>query len=290
MVITNIVGCIKKGTLAERPAHAAYLNDYLYYVDSGPNLGDLYWDDGTAWVLLQGAAKAEILQNKTISTANNNTLTGFILDPFVTQKRQGYLIPSLTADGSLRYAMKGLPIAGGTYSLFYVDATEKYVSRFNSASVIQIGYQSNASIKLTTKRQLNPYLKVRARTTDANNTFMFFGFSTKGPTANGVSPIDNASQGVIVGCDTSNANYFTRASNGTTMVQSNTAIARDNIFRTFEIIMSSANVIIKINDVTIFTLTNNLPAAATDIHLLMELHNRSGNNNFDIAKAIFTSD
>lgn len=289
MVVSNIVGCIKKGTLAELPAHAAYLNDYLYIVDSGPNLGDVYWNNGSGWVLIQGATKSEVLQNKQISPSNN-TLTGFILDPFITQQRQGYLIPSLTADGSLRYALKGLPIAGGTYSLFYVDTTEKYVSRFNTSSVIQVGYQSNASIKLTTKRSLNPYLKIRARTSDANNTFMFFGFSTKAPTANGVSPIDNTSQGVIVGCDTSNANYFTRASNGTTMVQSNTSIPRDNIFRTFEIIMSSSNVIIKIDGTTLFTLTSNLPATTTDINLLMELHNRSGNNNFDIAKAIFTSD
>jgi hypothetical protein len=288
VVATNIVGCIKKGTLAELPTHAAYLADYLYYVSSGTGAGDLYWNNGSAWVLLQGAAKAEILQNKTIEPSANS-FTNMVLDPFLSQKRQGFITPSLTAQGSLKYALKGLPNLG-TYSLFFVDTTEKYISRFTASTAIQVGYQSNTTTKFITKRSLNPSLKIRCRSTSSSNTFMFIGFSTKLPTPNAGTPIDNSSSGVIMGFNTTDANYFTKHSNGTNSTQTNTAIPRDTVFRTFEIIMSASNIVTKINDVVQATLTTNLPGLETEVYLLAEMHNISGTNNFDIAKAVFSSD
>ena len=288
MVVTNVVGCIKKGTLAELPAHAAYLTDYLYYVDSGTGLGDLYWNNGSAWVQLQGATKAEVLQNKTFDPSLNTT-SGLILDPFITQKRQGFLIPSITADASLKYALKGVPVGSGTYSLVR-DATEGYVSRFNSASVVEMGYRSNATINLVTRRAYNPRLKVRCRSTNAESTFMFLGFSTKSPTPSGVIPIDASSSGVIVGTTNAIANYFTRCSDGSAFNNVNSSIPRDSVFRTFEIVMSASNIVVTINGTTIATLTTNLPGLNTDIYLLMELHNRTGTNSFEISKAVFSSD
>ena len=287
-MVTQIVGCILKGTLAELPVHAAYLSDYMFYVNSGTGMGDLYWNNGSAWVLLQGSTKTEVLENKSIDSSVN-TLSGIILDPFVSQKREGFLVPGLTASASLKYAMKGLPVSGGTYSLFY-DTTEKYVSRFTEATAIQVGYQSNGTTKFITKRSLNPSLKVRCRTSNAANTFMFVGFSTKLPTSNGGTPIDNASSGVIIGQTNTDANYFTKHSNGTTATQNNTSIPRDSIFRTFEIVMSASNIVTKINGVVQSTLTTNLPALETELYLLMELHNRTGTNSFDIAKAYFKDD
>jgi hypothetical protein len=287
LVLTNIVGCIKKGTLAERPAHAAYLTDYLYYVNSGSNLGDLYWNDGSAWVLLQGATKTEVLQNKIIDPSLNPT-TGLILDPFLTQKRQGYLIPSITADASLRYGLKGVPVGSGTYSLVR-DATEGYVSRFNSSSVVEMGYRSNATINLVTRRAYNPRLKVRCRSTNADNTYMFLGFSTKLPTPSGAFPIDATASGVIVGTTYTNANYLMRTADGAAFTHTNTTIPRDSIFRTFEIIMSASNIVVNI-DATTTTLTTNLPGLNTDLYLLIELHNRTGTNSFEISKGYFSSD
>jgi hypothetical protein len=287
-MVTDIVGCIKKGTLAELPSHGTYLSDYLYYVTTGANQGDLYWNNGTAWVMLQGATKAEIIENKTIDLSTN-TVSGVLLDPFLSRKREGLLVPSPTAAGSLKYAMKGLPIAGGTYSMLY-DTTEKYVSRFTESTAIQIGYQSNATTKFITRRGLNPYLKVRCRTTNPANTFMFVGFSTKAPTANGAYPIDATASGIIVGQTNADANFIVRNGNGSNFNNVATTIPRDGIFRTFEIIMSASNIITKIDGTTVNTATTFLPALTTDLYLLMEFHNRTSTNSFDIAKAYFKDD
>ena len=287
-MVTNIVGCIKKGTLAELPAHAAYLNDYLFYVDAGVGLGDLYWNNGSAWVQLQGVTKTEILENKNLD-ANLNTLNGVILDPFISRKREGFLVPSPTAAGSLKYAMKGLPIAGGTYSMFY-DTTEKYVSRFTESTTIQIGYQSNSTTKFITKRSLNPSLKVRCRSSNAANTFMFVGFSTKLPTTNGGYPIDATSSGVIVGQTNTDANFIVRNGNSSNFNNTASSIPRDSIFRTFEITMTALNIVVKIDSTTVATITTFLPGLETEVYLLMELHNRTGTNSFDIAKAYFKDD
>jgi hypothetical protein len=286
-MVTDIVGCIKKGTLAELPAHGAYLTDYLYYVTSGSGAGDLYWDNGSAWILLQGALKTEILENKNIDPSLN-TLSGVILDPFITRKREGFLIPSASAAGSLKHAIKGVP-AVGTYSLYF-DSVEKYVSRFTESNVLQVGYQSNATSKFVTKRSLNPYLKVRCRTTDSSNTYFFLGFSSKTPNGNGAFPVTATDAGCVLCMTSTNSVYLVRTSNGTAFSQNNSVIPRDNIFRTYEIIMSAANIIVKIDGATIATVTTNLPPLETEIYLLMELHNRANTNSFDISKAYFRDD
>jgi hypothetical protein len=288
VVATNIVGCIKKGTLAELPTHAAYLADYLYYVSSGTGAGDLYWNNGSAWVLLQGAAKAEILQNKTIEPSANS-FTNMVLDPFLSQKRQGFITPSLTAQGSLKYALKGLPNLG-TYSLFFVNTTEKYISRFTASSATVVGYQSNSTTKFITKRSLNPSLKIRCRCTSSTEARLNVGFSTRLPTNFDSHSVNATNAGVTMGFALDSPNFFTRRSDGTTATHTETTIPRDTLFRTFEISMSATNVVTKIDDVIMFTHTTNLPPLETEIYLLAEMHNITGTNNFDIAKAVFSSD
>lgn len=284
--VKTFAGLIKKGLDADKPAWASYLEDFIYY---STDLGNLYYYGPSSRTLIQGPEKIEALKNKGINFAEN-TISGLIKDPFSSLKREGFLTPAATADSSLNLALKGLPLGnGGTYSLVR-DAVEGYVSRFNSASVVEMGYRSNATISFVTRRAYNPRLKVRCRSSNAEQTFMFLGFSTKLPTPSGVLPIDATASGIIVGATNTNANYFMRTANGSAFTQTNTTIPRDSIFRTFEIIMSASNIIVNMDGVTVGTLSATLPAVNTDLYLLMELHNRSGTNNFEIAKAYFRDD
>lgn len=285
MSINSYAGLMKRGNDVNKPAAAYWLIGLLYHAIDTGNL--YYYADSTTRTLLQGPEKVEILKNKTFNFADN-LVTGLIKDPFVSMKREGFLTPAPTAEGSLNLALKGLPFVGN-YSLVR-DTTEGYVSRFSASSVIQIGYQSNSSIQLTTRRAYNSRLKVRCRSSNADKTYMYLGFSTKLPTPNGEFPVDNNTPGVIIATTYTNANYFSRNSNGTNYNHTNSSIPRDSIFRTFEIIMSSSNIIIKINDNTVHTLTTNLPDLDTDLYLLIELHNGIDSNNFEIAKVYFRDD
>lgn len=284
MTISTAVGLIKKGLDAEKPTFSAYLTEYLYYAT---DTGNLYYYDASSRVLLQGSDKVEILKNKSFDFSLN-TVIGLVQDPFQSNKRVGLLIPSLSAVSSVQLALKGLPSIG-TYSLFY-DSIEKYVCRFSTSSVIQIGYQSNGTTAFATRRSLNPRLKVRCRTSDANATFMYIGFSTKLPTPNGGFPIDATASGVFVGLNNTIANYFVRNGDGANFNNVNTATPRDSIFRTFEIIMSATNIITKIDAVTVNTATTFLQGLNTDVYMFIELHNRSGTNNLDISKVFFQDD
>lgn len=290
MPAEQIVGCILKGTLAERPTHAAYLSGYLYYVNSGPNLGDLYWNNGTTWILIQGASKAEILQNKTFTSSQNN-ISGIPMDPFLSNKREGWITPGITAEASLKYALKGLPYFGN-YTLVK-DGTEGYVSRFDLSVNGNIGYISNASVNFVTRRSFNPRFKFRVKPGDVANQNMMLGFTTALPVVANGWAVDASYAGAIFAITPSYATYVIRHGNAETVAATHytTAVTKVANYVTFEIIMSSSDIKFYIDNILILTATTNLPALNKDIYLTLQLQRSAAvYKDFFISKAYFRDD
>lgn len=288
MVATEIVGCILKGTLAERPTHAAYLSGYIYYVSSGVNLGDLYWNDGTTWVLLQGASKQETLQNKIIP-ASLNTITGIPSDPFTSGKRDGWITPALSAAASLQNALKGMPSVG-TYSLEY-DATEGYFSRFATSIAERIGWFST-TLPLVTKRDYNPRLKIRSRITPTGNMSIWVGFSNSAPALSGF-PFNNSAQFFVMGMSASYTTNFQIVRNDGTNdggLATSTGVTKNANWNTFEITMTNTNVIAKINTTEI-NVSVRIPSISENLYLMIFGYNSEAvAKNLDIVKCYFSSD
>ena len=284
-----MVGCLLKGTDAELPTHAAYLTDFLYYSTDN---GNLYWDNGSAWVLLQGATKAEVMQNKILS-ASNNTILGVQTDPFYSAKREGYIRPAITAAASLEGTLKGLSTSGGTYSYFY-DTTEGFVSRFSTAAIAKIGWASDTS-PVTTRREWATRLKVRMRATTTGSTSIFMGFVNSDAViinAN-VTPIGTADNGILLGFNGQN-NFFNSYRNdgqgGTSIVQS-FGVTKDTNFHTFEMIMSDSNIVCTLDGGNTQTLTTQIPLLTTDMKMAVQCHALDTvSRSFDVSKAIYQSD
>lgn len=287
MVVSTFAGCIKKGTAAEKPAHVSYLTDFLYYCT---DTGELYWDNGSVWVLLQGPTKTETLQNKIINLANN-TVTGVQTDPFATALREGYISPSLSAAASLRGALKGLPANGTTYSYFF-DTTEGYVSRFSTSIVENLGYYSSTT-PFISRREWATHLKVKCKVSSTSNTRLYIGFTSNLTLPSTNTPLGNTDHGIIVGFNTANTNYTVTTNDGAGVANSQSfgAVAKDTTFRTFDILMSDTNIVCSLDGANTQTLSTKLPGLTTDMYLNIQLQNTTAAaKTFDISKGLFQSD
>lgn len=284
MTITTAAGLIKKGLESEKPSWTAYLEDFLYYAT---DTGNLYYYNSSVRVLLQGPEKQEVLKNKTFNISDNN-ITGLILDPFISQKREGFVIPSITANSSLNFVLKGLP-SNGNYSLVR-DNTEGYISRFNNTGGENIGYFSDATYQLVTRRAYNPYLKVRTKSTDLTNINLMLGFSVYNPVPDYDWAIDDTHAGAILSFIEGVNNYIVRVSNGTNHNHLETSTVKNTDWHTYEIIMGVSDIVFKIDNIVVSTQTTNLPDLNTDIYLHIVQGKSTGTHNFDISKLYFRDD
>jgi hypothetical protein len=288
LVVQTFAGLIKKGLASERPTHAAYLTDFLYYAT---DTGDLWYDNGSAWVQLQGATKAEILQNK-ILLSTNNTLSGILQDPFTSQRREGWIVPGISAAASLKHVLSGIA-STGTYSYFY-DTTEGYVSRFSASSVSKIGYASDTA-SVISRREWATRLKIRMRATTTGSTNIYAGFTNQGTSviSSNASPFLTSEMGIFVGFNSQN-NFFSSYRNdgaGGAATVTSFGVTKDTNFHTFEMIMSDTNIVCTLDGANTQTHTTQIPTNTTDLKLAIQCHALDTvSRSFDIAKASFSSD
>jgi hypothetical protein len=290
MSFQEYVGCILKGPLSALPVHATYWTDFLYYATDN---GDLYLNNGTAWIQLQGATKAEVLKNKVLDGTQNNIINVGMSDPFSSSRREGYITPAITGAASLTGALKGLTV-NGTYSYFR-DTTEGYVSRFTSAIQTKQGFYSDTN-PVISRREWATRLKVRMRSSTLSNTNIYVGFSNAATTvtANTV-PFFQGDVGILMGFNISNANFMIARNDG---IVANTGtvttfpVAKDTNFHTFEMVMSDTNIVLTLDDANPQTYTTVIPPLTTDMKLVVQMHGNDAllTRNFDVAKGIFSSD
>lgn len=274
------------------PAASTAYTD-IWYICS--DTGDTYSCNGTTWVQVNGPSKQEEEFNKTINVTNN-TLIGVTQDPFSSGIREGFLIPSSTADGSLKYALQGWN-PYGSYS--YVDdslGTEGKVSRFSTSAVENVGYFSNSLVQIVSRITWNPTAKARLRTSVAGTSSrQYFGFTsntTTIPTSN--TPLGSADSGIILGFDTAATNFSIYRNDGTgTMVTTTFPTAKNTSWNNFEIVMSESplQVQVLLNDANLQTFTTRIPALNTNLYLSCGMQSADTTaKTFDIAKIRFNSD
>lgn len=293
MALKRFVGCILNGdTIADLPTHNTRWTDFKFVDLSN---GDEWFNDGTAWKQFSGATKTETIKNKQIDPLYNN-IYGMVLDPFYSNKREGWLIPSLTADGSLKGCLKGLPIPATTTYTLVRDTNEGYVSRLGVLnSGIDIGYISNSTTQFITRRRHNPRLKVRCSSIDPallSTENIQLGFSTYLSASNGAWTVDANYAGAIMGFTTGFANFIARVStgDGTNYNHYTSAIAKNELWNTYEIVMSDIDIKFYLNGTLFSTQTTNLPPLDTDLYLSIRLQKTAAvSKNFDIGKIFFSS-
>lgn len=296
MVVQEIAGCIIKGPLAERPPHAAYLTDFLYLAT---DTGDLWLDNGTAWVQLQGPTKSEVLKNKQIDASLNSILNLGVTDPFVSARREGYITPAISASGSLKGALKGIPVLNPSAYIYTYDSigTEGYISRFSTSIVEKLGYGSDTNTVIS-RREWGTRFKIRVRASVTSNVNLYMGFTNQ--TSGGVvstnttSPFTTSEQGVMFGFNPSDTKFLVFNNDGAgsaTNVQSFGSVNKDNTWHTFEMVMSDTNVVCTLDGTNTQTLTTQIPSLTTDLKLEIQFHSLDTSAKvFDISKGLFSSD
>lgn len=288
MVFERFAGCILRGPEVDLPSHASYWADYKYEAIEG----NVYHNNGSAWVLTQGAAKSETLKNKIINF-DNNTVNGVLRDPFSMNKRVGYIIPALTAESSLNLALKGLPPTTG-YSLFN-DPVEGYISRFSMSAVGELRGWFSDTTPFITRRDYNPYLKIRMKTSVTANMAMWVGFTNLPINLVGTSPLAPLAHGLIVGTGSgfSAINYIVRNDGqNDTGSYTTTGVPRDIEFHTFEIQLLASGAVVTVDNGTPIVISNTrLPDINTDLMLYIHYWSRDTvPKTFDIARGYFESD
>lgn len=282
----NIVGCEMRGLESERPAHKPLYYDYIY---KATDTGNIYWDDGTKWVLFSGAQKAEVLRNKVFDPVNN-TILNVPLDPFVSRKREGYISPAMAADTSLKGALRGLP-AVGTYSYHYASLTDGYVSRFSTSAISRIGYYPNASTNYFTRRRENPKIRIRARPSQTSDSRIYIGLASNLISTDTGVPLGTTDSGILIGYRVTESTYIVIRNNGTgTAIITPFTITKDTTYREFTVSLDSNGVTVKIDNQT---LSYNTFVPALDTQLYPYIQYQSTNTaakSFDISKGYFVSD
>lgn len=289
MVFDRFGGCILRGPEADLPSHASYWSGYKYECT---NNGNIYSNNGSAWVLIQGATKSETLKNKLINF-DQNTVSGVMRDPFSLNKRIGYLIPAPTIAASLQLALKGLP-GVGSYSLVY-DATEGWVCRFSTSIVEQIGFFSNALPTFVTRRSQLPKIKVRMKSSVTLSVNAIIGFTDNASgfqSAN--NPQVNDTNTVWFGIGSAySANFVgARTTNGSGAgISTTTTTPRDTAWHTLELQLNANDITYILDNNTPLVSSNSaLPDINADLKLYLQMSSRDTTpKTFDIARVYFES-
>lgn len=235
---------------------------------------------------------AETFTNKTIDS-ELNIFKNIPVSPFsLGYQRIGLVVPAANAAASTHQAADGWPSVG-TFSIVN-DATEGYVCRFNSASSgVIIGYQSTATTQLPTERAWNAYIKAKVKASATTSMRVFVGFSSLNQLTASNTILATTDSGVLVGFDTTNANWSTYNNDGTgAQVVTSNAVAKDTGWRTLEVsLVSGGNATTKIDGANTVTVSTRLPAAATVLYAncVLQLATASSTN-FDIKGIVFRSD
>lgn len=247
-----------------KPSHSQLVGWRFRETDTG----DLYYHNGTSWVLIQGSAKVETLTGKTIDI-EQNSVTNMLASPFSSAyKRTGFMIPSADASKATIAALGGWPTAGTLTDIN--DATEGYVNDFNSSTLnAVIGYLSTASFQVLSQRTWSTFLKAKVKPSTTTNTRLFMGFTsaTTLPTTDTI--FGTADHGVFVGFSTATANWsvFNNDGAGAMPAAVSMGVAKNAGWRTLEISMASGgNVTCKLDGANTTTISTRLPGNTTNVY------------------------
>jgi hypothetical protein len=289
MTIQRWAGGIITGEAGDtKPNHASLLDWRFFEVDTG----NIYHHNGTNWVLIVGATKTETLINKTIDSTTN-TLSNVFVSPFALgYKRLGEIITATTPSNSLFGALAGWP-TNGTASIVN-DATEGHINNFNSSSDgAIIGYQSNSSLQLITRREWNAFLKVRVKASSTSNSRLYIGFSSNNTLPASDSPLGNTEHGCIIGFGTADANFRVFHNDaGGAAISADTGLQKDTEWHTFEMSMVAAgNITCMIDGGNSVVVSSRLPGNTTNIfgNIVLELA-EAASKDIGIKAGIFRSD
>lgn len=232
--------------------------------------GRLYHHDGSAWNLRYGRDKTETFTNKSID-AETNTFENIVGNSlFVTgAKRRGSIIPACTLAESLSGALKGLStdFKAGTTPVPAVDVTEGVYEKLEIDASARGGYSSSV---IFTRRAYNPRIKIKVKSSSTTNRRFYCGFSSATPLPLSDTVLGSSDSGVIVGFNTARANFsvWNNDAGGSAIVADfGSGIAKDTTWRTFEIVMSSSDVVCKLDGANTVTLTTRIPSTTTDLYL-----------------------
>lgn len=237
--------------------------------------GKYIWN-GSTWINYESFA--QIYTNKTIDAESNNITNLSRTSTFNnsgTAKRTGSVIAACTADKSLVGSLKGLSVNGDGTPKSVVDPTEGLVLKFARAASGIMGYTSTTAgtDTITTRRALNPFLKVRLKTdTIATTTRIYVGFSSASSIPNTDTPLATTDSGVIWGFRSTDSNFSVIYNDGssTSAVVVSMGVAKDTSYHTVSLTFTSFNVVVVMDDgagAKTQTLTTRIPATTTDIKL-----------------------
>lgn len=269
MTYTIVAGCKLIGTSEDpKPIGLGYLNFRFQETDTG----DLYVSDGYTWFqIASNSSKVESLTNKSIDAETSTFLNLAYYHAFMMgYKRVGANIPGASGGsiGCLAGMNEGLGAgenltAGsdsteGGHSVYEGNLTGETMGRFSTT----------AQNCMKTRRAYNPYFKVRCSLNSIAGTRLVIGYTSATTLPNSNTLLANGDSGVLVGYHGTTPNFSIFSNDGTgAMVITPLTVVKDSLFHTWEIIMTSSDVTIKLDGGNTTVLDTRIPDLTTDINL-----------------------
>lgn len=212
----------------------------------------------------QGQANsAEILQNKTIDAALQTELENILTPPHI--KDTGVLQMGNGAKGY--YGILANPTEFGTYSYGGLDTSHGQTANYTSSTTAN----TQAGLKWVgvTQRNFNPYFRVKIYNASSSAVRFVFGLFGTDTAVSSDTILGSGIAGVVLGFRASDTNWqvFNNDSSGPMATPTDTGVAKAANVKVLEIISSSANIICRIDENVVATLTTDIPVTTTMLAL-----------------------
>lgn len=259
MTIKNFIN--RKTGVEADPMDAATLGEITF---EELDTGNLYSKESSDLVLLQGPLKPEILENKTLDTETLNFSDKLAQDnPFnaTNYKKKGWLIPAATPQGSVNGILEGVTmfnpnVISPTNDGLLVNFRSKVASE-------KLGFSSPVAMY-----RRGDGCEIKMKVLNSKVEKVLIGFASSSAFSGYSNVFFNNDIGVCVGFTASQSNWcaFYNDGAGTPATPDPFSIAKDELEHTIEIILSSANVIFKL-DAETKTITSPIPSTTTNLYL-----------------------
>jgi len=282
MTVQNITDSVVYGLAADtKPTNCATNTVYLEQ-----DTGNIYRYNGSSWDLFRGASKTETLSNKTIDGADQADVKRTQVADFV--RETGVLGACPSGVQSMGWLV-GLTFLGASFAVQAVDSSHGLSELYTSATTANSSQAGNKSANAFTYRAWNPYFRLKCIRGSTTNNRLFYGFSSSGTTPTSDTYLQNGDSGVGIGIFSLSPNYLVLSNDGTgAMVSTDTGIAKDAALHSFEIAFNDSipNCVVKMDGVTVATLTTRIPASGTPLYLYFFVEpNATGAQTFKLYNA-----